>query len=129
VHPGEKPAFYLHHKIGFVSVIADKLLQCRKNTRSRHSISRIKLPPGSTMAGSVWIDPNGKWAYVTHVLGRRYDTPSLIEAYRTAPYYRDGRARTIREALTKNSVNDRHGNLSDLTLRELYDLIAYVLSL
>jgi len=61
--------------------------------------------------------------------GARYDTPSLIEAYRTAPYYHDGRAVTIREALTEHDPKRLHGNVKDLSSQELDDLIAYVLSL
>jgi len=59
----------------------------------------------------------------------RYDTPSLIEAYRTAPYYHDGRAATMKEALTEHDPKHLHGNLKDLTSQEIDDLIAYVLSL
>lgn len=59
----------------------------------------------------------------------RYDTPSLIEAYRTAPYYHDGRAGTMREALTQHDAEGLHGSLSELTPSELDDLICYVLSL
>lgn len=59
----------------------------------------------------------------------RYDTPSLVEAYRTAPYYHDGRAATMRDALTKHDAGGRHGNLSKLSPSEIDDLIAYVLSL
>jgi len=59
----------------------------------------------------------------------RYDTPSLIEAYRTAPYYHDGRAATMKEALTEHDPKHLHGNLKDLTPPEIEDLIAYVLSL
>ena len=58
-----------------------------------------------------------------------YDTPSLIEAYRTAPYYHDGRAATMKEALTEHDPKHLHGNLKDLTTPEIEDLIAYVLSL
>lgn len=59
----------------------------------------------------------------------RYDTPSLIEAYRTAPYFHDGRAATVRDALTHHDREGRHGNLSQLLPSEIDDLIAYVLSL
>ena len=59
----------------------------------------------------------------------RYDTPSLIEAYRTAPYFHDGRAATIRDALTKHDTEGLHGKLSKLSRSEIDDLIAYVLSL
>lgn len=59
----------------------------------------------------------------------RYDTPSLVEAYRTAPYYHDGRAATMRDALTNYDTEGLHGNLGDLLPSEIDDLIAYVLSL
>lgn len=59
----------------------------------------------------------------------RYDTPSLVEAYRTAPYFHDGRAATMREALTRHNTEGRHGNLNELSPSEIEDLIAYVLSL
>ena len=44
------------------------------DTGAMRQVARVKLPPGSTMAGGVWINPNGKWAYVVHVLGR-FDLP------------------------------------------------------
>jgi YVTN family beta-propeller protein len=59
----------------------------------------------------------------------KYDTPSLIEAYRTAPYYHDGRAATLKEALTTCDPEGRHGHTKDLTPQEIDDLVAYVLSL
>jgi YVTN family beta-propeller protein len=59
----------------------------------------------------------------------RYDTPSLIECYRTAPYYHDGRASTIKEALIQHNPADQHGHTKDLTPQEVDDLVAYVLSL
>ena len=59
----------------------------------------------------------------------RYDTPSLIEAYRTGPYYHDGRAATMKEALTKHDPKGLHGRLKDLAPKEIEDLTAYVLSL
>jgi YVTN family beta-propeller protein len=59
----------------------------------------------------------------------KYDTPSLVEAYRTGPYYHDGRAATIREALVAHGADDRHGKVKGLTPQEIDDLAAYVLSL
>jgi len=58
-----------------------------------------------------------------------YDTPSLVEVYRTAPYYHDGRSATLKDALTKDDPKGKHGHAKDLTPRELQDLIAYLLSL
>ena len=60
---------------------------------------------------------------------REYDTPTLIEVWRTAPYLHDGRAVTIKEVLTKFNENGRHGRTSELTGRQIEDLAAFVLSL
>ena len=58
-----------------------------------------------------------------------FDTPSLIEVWRTAPYLYDGRAATIYEVLTKYNQNDTHGTTSNLNKQELNDLVEFVLSL
>ncbi len=59
---------------------------------------------------------------------REFDTPALIEAWRTGPYLYDGRAATIQEVLTKYNNKDQHGKTSKLTKREIADLAEYVLS-
>jgi YVTN family beta-propeller protein len=59
----------------------------------------------------------------------RFDTPTLVEAWRTAPYLHDGSAATIREVLTTSNPRDEHGKTSHLTPQQLEDLAAYVLSL
>ena len=59
----------------------------------------------------------------------RFDTPTLVEAWRTAPYLHDGSAATILEVLTTRNQRDEHGKTSHLTPRQLEDLAAYVLSL
>jgi YVTN family beta-propeller protein len=59
----------------------------------------------------------------------RYDTPSLLEAYRTAPYLHDGRALTIKDVLTVHNKERKHGSAEKLTDKEINDLVAYVLSL
>lgn len=58
-----------------------------------------------------------------------FDTPSLVELYRTAPYLHDGRAATLREVLLDDNRGDRHGFTSELTEEQLADLVAYLLSL
>ncbi len=40
------------------------------DTAAMQQVARVKLPTGSTMASGVWISPEGKWAYVVHILGR-----------------------------------------------------------
>jgi YVTN family beta-propeller protein len=55
--------------------------------------------------------------------GGKFDTPTLVETWRTAPYLHDGSAATMRELLHK------HGQTTHLTGREIDDLAAYLLSL
>ncbi len=58
-----------------------------------------------------------------------FDTPTLVEAWRTAPYLHDGRYATIRELF----IQGRHGlsrmTLEGLTPGEIDDLVELVLSL
>jgi len=61
--------------------------------------------------------------------GREFDTPTLIEVWRTAPYLYDGRAATLKDVFTEYNQNDRHGKTSALSERELNDLLDYVNSL
>jgi hypothetical protein len=61
--------------------------------------------------------------------GKPFDTPSLIEAWRTAPYLHDGRAADMMELLTKYNPGDKHGNTSGLSEQELKDLVEFLLSL
>jgi len=58
-----------------------------------------------------------------------FDTPTLIEAWRTAPYLYDGRAETIKEVLTRHNDGDKHGKTSALTDEEINSLAAFILSL
>lgn len=60
---------------------------------------------------------------------REFATPILIEAWRTAPYMYDGRAVTIREVVTTDNHNNKHGNTKDLTAKEVNDLVEYIKSL
>ena len=61
--------------------------------------------------------------------GGRFDTPTLVEVWRTAPYLHNGSARTIRDLLTTQNHGDQHGKTSHLTQQEIDDLAVYVLSL
>jgi hypothetical protein len=55
----------------------------------------------------------------------KFDTPTLVEAWRTAPYLHDGRYVEVKEIFTKG----KHGNVGKLTDVEIDDLVEYVLSL
>ena len=59
---------------------------------------------------------------------QKFDTPTLVEAWRTAPYLYDGRAVTIEEVLTKYNPDDKHGLTSNLSDKEITDLANFVLS-
>lgn len=59
----------------------------------------------------------------------KFDVPTLKEVWRTAPYLYDGRARTMKEVLTRFNPHDEHGRTSHLSEDELNDLAAYILSL
>ncbi|MDR1222816.1 MAG: beta-propeller fold lactonase family protein [Tannerella sp.] len=61
--------------------------------------------------------------------GRPFDTPSLREVWRTAPYLYDGRAATLEEVFTRFNPDGRHGNTSRLTKEELEALILYIKTL
>jgi cytochrome c peroxidase len=61
--------------------------------------------------------------------GKKFDTPALVELWRTAPYLYDGRAATVQEVLTKFNPDDNHGETSDLTKKEIRDLAQFLLSL
>jgi YVTN family beta-propeller protein len=58
----------------------------------------------------------------------KFDTPTIIENWRTAPYLHDGRAATMREVLTTYNPEDKHGITSNLSDKDIDDLVEYVLS-
>jgi len=60
---------------------------------------------------------------------REFDTPTLVEVWRTAPYLYDGRAATMEEVLTTCNPKNTHGATKDLTPDEIKALAEYVLSL
>jgi YVTN family beta-propeller protein len=59
----------------------------------------------------------------------KFDTPTLVECWRTAPYLHDGSAATMVEVLTAKNPKNQHGKTSHLSPQQLEDLAAYVLSL
>ena len=61
--------------------------------------------------------------------GFTFDTPTLIEVWRTHPYLIDGSAATIRQVLKKFNPHDKHGVTSPLSDKQIDDLAEYVLSL
>lgn len=62
-------------------------------------------------------------------MGPKYDTPTLLGVYRTAPYLHHGKAKTLRDVLTTCNKNDKHGKTSQLKPNEIDDLVAFLKSL
>lgn len=60
---------------------------------------------------------------------REFDTPTLVELWRTAPYLHDGSAATLRDVLTTRNSKDEHGRTSQLSPAQIDDLVEYLLSL
>lgn len=61
--------------------------------------------------------------------GIAFDTPTLRECWRTAPYLYDGRAPDLRAVLKEFNADDKHGLTSGLSESDIADLIEYIESL
>ena len=59
----------------------------------------------------------------------RFDTPTLVELWRTAPYLHSGHAATLRQILTTMNPDDKHGRTSRLSPDEIDALIEYLQTL
>ncbi len=59
----------------------------------------------------------------------QFYTPSLLEAWRTAPYLHDGSAATLREAVTIHNRDGRRGNTTQLSPEQIKDLVEYLRSI
>ncbi|MFM8289311.1 MAG: hypothetical protein ACKOGA_21680, partial [Planctomycetaceae bacterium] len=62
-------------------------------------------------------------------LGPKYDTPSLLGIYRSAPYLHHGQAATLKEVLTTANPKDEHGQTSQLSDDQVNDLVEFLKSL
>jgi cytochrome c peroxidase len=61
--------------------------------------------------------------------GKEFDTPTLVEVWRSAPYLYDGRAATMKDVFRTFNQENRHGYTSVLSDEQLDDLIEYIMSL
>jgi YVTN family beta-propeller protein len=83
-------------------------------------------PPGLfTNLGAYNVGTRGRWPTDQEV----FDTPTLIELWRTGPYLHDGSAATVREVVTRRNPLDQHGKTSQLNATQIDNLVAYLLSL
>jgi len=62
-------------------------------------------------------------------MGTKYDTPTLLGVYRSAPYLHDGSAKTLLDVLTTCNKEDKHGKTSHLKPAELNDLVEFLKAL
>jgi len=58
-----------------------------------------------------------------------FDTPTLHEVWRTAPYLHDGRYVTMKEVFTHGLHGDVSGDVGGLTDEQVDDLVEYIMSL
>ena len=58
-----------------------------------------------------------------------FDTPTLVEQWRSGPYLHHGRAATLLEVLTKFNAGDKHGKTSHLSPDDIDALVEYLKSL
>ena len=58
-----------------------------------------------------------------------FDTPTLIECWRTAPYMHDGKYSTMKELLTEGKHGNTVGEVDKLDEKQINDLVEFVLSL
>ena len=58
-----------------------------------------------------------------------FDTPSLIECWRTAPYMHDGRHTTLKDLFAEGKHGLRNDDIGKLSEKQIRDLAEYVLSL
>ncbi len=59
----------------------------------------------------------------------KYDTPTLLGVYRSAPYLHDGSAKTLQDLLTTSNSGDKHGKTSHLNSSQIDDLINFLKAL
>jgi mono/diheme cytochrome c family protein len=60
---------------------------------------------------------------------KAFDTPTLVEGWRTPPYLHDGSAPTLKDVITRHNLKDQHGVTTKLTPQQIDDLTAYLQSL
>ncbi len=105
------------------AVFFDKAVGCATcHSGPYYTDSNLKKPFNLHDVGTGKDDPGEK-------MGPRYDTPTLLGVYRSAPYLHHGKAKTLRDVLTTCNKGDKHGKTSHLAAGQLDDLEAFLRSL
>jgi YVTN family beta-propeller protein len=96
---------------------------CAKcHTGPYYSDSTLKKPFKLHDVGTGGDDPLEK-------MGPKYDTPTLLGVYRSAPYLHHGKAKTLHDVLTTCNKDDKHGKTSHLKPAQIDELVAFLKSL
>jgi YVTN family beta-propeller protein len=101
---------------------SDKVGCAKCHSGPYYTDSRLKKPFNLHDVGTGNEDPSEK-------IGPKYDTPTLLGVYRTAPYLHHGKAKTLRDVLTTCNKEDKHGTTSHLKPAEIDDLVDFLKSL
>jgi cytochrome c len=101
----------------------DKKVGCAQcHSGPYYTDSSLKKPFNLHDVGTGDDDPAEK-------VGPKFDTPTLLGIYRTAPYLHNGKAKTLVDVLTTCNKSDKHGVTSHLKSDELDDLVAFLKAL
>ena len=96
---------------------------CSGCHKGQYFTDMSKHDVGTRRFGSDGPDNNPTWDT------QGYDTPTLIEVWRTAPYLHLGTAMTIKDVLTTENKTKQHGRVDGLTSQQIDQLVAYVLQI
>jgi len=128
----ERKAQYIDEYLKSLKPVASPYLVGGKLSKAAKNGEKLFKKAGCALCHSGPLYTNmGKYDVGTSTAEEDYkefDTPTLVEVWRTAPYLHDGRAVTIQEVLTKFNKNDQHGETSNLSEKEIADLAEYILT-
>lgn len=102
--------------------LADEVGCAKCHSGPYYSDSTLKKPHKLHDVGTGLDDPLEK-------MGPKYDTPTLLGVYRSAPYLHHGKAKTLLDVLTTCNKDNKHGKTSHLKKEHLDDLVAFLKAL
>ena len=99
--------------------------------RGRAVFNRQSVGCTQCHATSLYTDRNAYDVGTRSALDRTgtFDTPTLLELWRTGPYLHDGSAKTVYDVLVTRNQEGKHGKTAHLTTEEVEDLMAFLDSL
>jgi YVTN family beta-propeller protein len=124
----------------------DEYLKALQPVPSPHLVGG-KLSPAARRGRKLFFDPDVGCAKChpaplytdlqMHDVGSRsrfdrrddFDTPTLIEVWRTAPYMHDGQYTTLKDLILKGRHGSKEGNIDALIPQQIDELVEFVLSL